>query len=102
MARIVRSILEEELSRVKSLRKKYEEKIAEFPPGYLLARGAEGKKFFYLSYREGDRIKQVYLGKLSDEEIKKYKEQMKLKKQLREQLKETKQNIQYLEKLLKK
>lgn len=102
MARIVKSILEEELRRVKSLQKKYEEKIAQSPQGYLLARGAEGKKFYYLSYREGDRIKQEYLGKLSEEEIKKYKEQMNLKKQLREQLKETKQNIQYLEKLLKK
>lgn len=102
MARVVKSILQEELRRVKSLQKQYEEKIAQCPPGYLLERRRQGIKYYYLSYRDGDQIKQDYLGRLSTDEVKHYKEQMKLKKQLRQHLKETKQNIRYLEKLLKK
>jgi len=102
MARIVKSVLQEELKRVKSLKRRYEEKMADLPPGYLLRRGSSGQEYFYLSYREGDKIKQDYLGKLSEDKIKKYKKQMKLKKQLRQQIKEARQNICYLEKLLKK
>lgn len=102
MVKVVESILQDEFKRVKHLQKKYEEKISELPLGYLLERGLQGKKVYYLSYREGDRIRQKYLGKLSVEEIKQYQDQMKLKKQLRQQLKETKQNIRYLEKLLRK
>lgn len=102
MARVVKSVLQEELKRVKSLRKKYEEKLARLPPGYLLKRGSPGREYYYLSYRDGEKIKQDYLGKLSKDEVRKYKEQMKLKKQIRQQIKEVKQNIRYLERLLKK
>ncbi len=102
MARVVKSVLQEELKRVNSLRKKYEEKLDRLPPGYLLRRGSPGRGYYYLSYRDGEKIKQDYLGKLSDDEIKKYKEQMRLKKQLRQQLREVKENIRYLEKLLRK
>lgn len=102
MARIVKGILKEELQRVKALKKQYEGKIAQCPPGYLLERKKQGQKYYYLSYREGERIRQEYLGKLSDKELKDYQNKMKLKKLLRQQLKEVKDNIRYLEKIIKK
>ena len=102
MSKIVKSILKEELDRIKALGKKYAEEINQCPPGYLLKRQRNNNNYYYLSYREEGKIKQDYLGKLSSEEVKKMKGKMKLKKQFRQQLKETREHIKYLEKLLKK
>lgn len=102
MAAVVRGVLQEELERSLVLKKKYEKKLGDYPPGYLLARKRQGAVYYYLSYREGDHIRQKYLGALSPEEIKKYKDQIKDKKALKLQLAEVKYNIKYLERILKK
>ena len=102
MGSVVKGVLQEELDRSLSLKEKYERKLDEYPQGYLLERKMGEKVYHYLSYREGERIRQKYLGALSPEEIKKYKDQIKDKKALRQQLSEVKANIKYLERLLKK
>lgn len=99
---IVKGILQEELDRVRSLKKKYEEKLKEYPPGYLLERRAREKVYHYLSYRHGNRIKQKYLGPLSEEKLKEYRRKIEDKRALRGQLAEVKRNIKYLERLLRK
>lgn len=99
---IVKGVLQEELDRVRSLKKKYEEKLKEYPPGYLLERRAREKVYHYLSYRRGDRIEQKYLGSLSESELKEYRRKIEDKKALRGQLVEAKRNIKYLERLLRK
>lgn len=102
MGSIVKGVLQEELDRSLSLKEKYERKLAEYPQGYLLERKMGEKLYHYLSYREGERIRQKYLGPLSPEEVKKYKDRIKDKKALKQQLVEVKANIKYLERLLKK
>lgn len=102
MPSIVKGVLREELDRSLSLKERYEKKLDEYPKGYLLERKMRGKVYYYLSYREGNRIRQKYLGSLSSEEVKKYKNRIKDKKALRQQLAEVKANIKYLERLLKK
>ena len=90
------------MDRSLSLKEKYKKKLEEYPRGYLLELKMGGKVYHYLSYREGDRIRQKYLGVLPPEEMKKYKERIKDKKALKQQLSEVKANIKYLERLLKK
>lgn len=102
MAPIIKGVLQEELDRSLSLKKRYEEKLKDYPPGYLLVRKRGGKAYYYLSYREEGRIQQKYLGVLSPEEVKDYKKQIEDKKKLRKQLAEVKSNIQYLQRLLRK
>lgn len=102
MPSIVKGVLQEELERSLFLKEKYEKKLNEYPLGYLLRRKMSGKTYYYLSYRDGERIRQKYLGLLSDEEIEDYKNRMKDKKDLKKQLAEVKNNIKYLERLLKK
>ncbi|PIR19987.1 MAG: hypothetical protein COV45_08415 [Deltaproteobacteria bacterium CG11_big_fil_rev_8_21_14_0_20_47_16] len=102
MASIVKGVLQEELARSLALKKKYEEKLNDYPQGYLLERKRGGNVYYYLSYREGERILQKYLGLLSPEEVKKYKDQIKDKRALKKQLADVKTNIKYLERLLKK
>lgn len=99
---IVKGILQEELDRVRSLKGKYEQKLKDYPPGYLLKRRVGKREYYYLSFREGDRIRQRYLGSLSLDELKAYRHKIEDKKALRGQLAEVKQNIRYLERLLRK
>ena len=102
MASIIKGVLQEELDRSIYLKGKYKQKLDDYPQGYLLERKVGGKVYHYLSYREGNRIRQKYLGSLSSEEIKKYKDRIKDKRILRQQLSEVRANIKYLERLLKK
>ncbi len=102
MASVVKGVLQEELGRSISLKEKYEKKLDEYPQGYLLERKMGEKVYHYLSYREGERIRQKYLGPLPPEEIKKYKDRIRDKAALKKQLSEVRANIKYLEKLLKK
>lgn len=99
---IVKSVLKEELERVRSLQRRYEQKLKEYPAGYLLKRNSGSKIYYYLSYREEDRIRQKYLGSLSSDELKKYQRQMEEKKVVRDQMAQVKNNIRYLERLLRK
>ncbi len=102
MAPIIKGVLRDEFERSLSLKKKYEKKLKDYPPGYLLARKKKGNLYYYLSYREKGRMQQKYLGVLSPESIKDYKKRIEDKKALRKQLAEVKSNIKYLERLLKK
>ena len=99
---IVKGVLKEELGRVRSLKGKYERQLKEHPAGYLLKRQAVRNVYYYLSYREGDHIRQKYLGTLSPDELKNYQKKMEVKKSIRAQLAQAKNNIRYLEKLLRK
>ena len=101
MPSIVKGVLEEELDRSLSLQKKYEQKLADYPKGYLLERKIKGKLYYYLSYREGEKICQKYLGNLPEKEVNNLQKQMEDKKNLKKQLAEVKANIKYLKRLLK-
>ncbi len=102
MSKVVKSVLEEELQRLLILKDRYQEKMKEYPPGYLLKRKMRGRVYYYLSYREGAKIRQRYLGPLEPEKLKSYKDLIKRKKELQKQFSEVKKNIAYLERLLKK
>ena len=102
MSSLVKGVLQEELERSRSLKEKYEKKLGEYPPGYLLGRKVRGKVYYYLSYRENGRIRQKYLGPLSGDEVKEYEGRIKDKNALRRQLAEVKANIKYLGRLLRK
>ncbi len=102
MSPIIKGVLKEELDRSLSLKKRYELKLKEYPPGYLLVRKRGKKVYYYLSYRKDGRVQQKYLGVLSPDAIKDYKKQIADKKNLSKQLSKVKSNIQYLQRLLRK
>ena len=102
MSKVVKGVLEEELQRLLALKDRYQEKMKDYPPGYLLKREMRGRIYYYLSYREGAKIKQQYLGHLETDKVKSYKDLIKRKGELQKQLSEVKKNIVYLERLLKK
>ena len=102
MSKIVKGVLEEELKRLIVLKDNYQARMKKYPPGYLLKRKMKRRVYYYLSFREGSKIKQKYLGILKPEQVKSYKELIKRKRELQSQLSDVKKNIEYLKRLLKK
>ncbi len=102
MSKVVKGVLEEELQRLLALKGHYQEKIKECPPGYLLKRKMKGRVYYYLSFREGSKIKQRYLGALKPDQVESYKDLIKRKRKLQSQLSDVNKNIDYLKRLLKK
>lgn len=102
MSKVVKSVLEEELQRLLALKEHYQEKMNDYPPGYLLKREMKGRVYYYLSFRDGSKIKQKYLGALKHKQVESYKELIEKRRMLQKQISEVKKNIDYLEGLLKK
>ncbi|MFH0802706.1 MAG: hypothetical protein V2A78_10040 [bacterium] len=98
---LVKSVLQEELEYAVRLKSRYEELLAECPKGSLIRRKIKRADYFYLSYRESPlKVKQKYLGRLSKDEVRDYKEKIGKRKKLEKSLKEVKQKILYLRKTL--
>ena len=96
----VKSVLQEELEYSLKVRERVQEALAEIPKGNLSEKQIYGRRYFYLAYRQGPKVKTVYLGKLSPDEAQVYREKIAKRKLLRKMLRDTKQKIVYLKKAL--
>lgn len=60
---IIKSILEEELTRLEELSVFYKSKLAESPRGSISIKERQGKRYIYLACREDKKIIFNYVGK---------------------------------------
>lgn len=99
---VIKSVLKEELENAIKLKKEYEEKIKEYPGGTFIQKDRGGNKYYYLAYRNGDKVKFVYKGKkISKEDKEKLKKDKRLRRKYKEQIKKLKKRIKYLRKILR-
>ena len=66
---IIDSILQDELSRLEALRRKYEAEWSVLPSGSLSKKRRANKVYFYRAHREGDRVIQSYVGRDDDPRV---------------------------------
>ena len=71
---IMKDIAKEELENSMRVRESYEKALYKIPKGSLSRKRINGREYYYLSYKESGRVKSRYLGKLSEREVKRYKE----------------------------
>jgi len=98
---ILISTLKEELTTVKRLEKKYLKEFDKLPIGSFVARSIRNRKYGYLTFREGNKVKQKYLGALDDESVAHYKSVTERKKSLRAKLKSVREQKKILERALR-
>lgn len=67
------STLKEELVTVKRLERKYLKELKTLPHGGFVVRTVRGKKYGYLTYRDGPSVKQKYIGRMDEKEINSYR-----------------------------
>ncbi len=72
--KVIKSVLKEELDNSLTMKKDYERELARLPKGSLVKKKIKGHEYYYLQVRENGKVRFIYKGKLSDKEVKGYKQ----------------------------
>ncbi len=96
------SALAEEEEQARRLLKRYKEELQRLPQGTFFLRRLGRNLYAYLTYSENQKIKQKYLGRLSDEETRRYQDLIARKKKLKELIGKTKTQHRFLERTIKR
>lgn len=96
MRGVIKGVLAEELENSLRMKREYEEALKRLPQGCLAKRKIRGHEYFYLVKRVDKKVKYVYKGKVSEEEIKKYEEAKVMRAKYRKLLSQVKKQIRFL------
>lgn len=100
--KVIKSVLKEELANSLAMKKNYERELAKLPKGSLAKKKVKGHEYYYLVFREDGKVKLIYKGKkVSDKEIKKYKDAKEYRAKYRNLLSELKKQIKFLRSTLR-
>lgn len=93
---VIKGVLKEELENSLQMKKNYERELAKLPKGSLIKKKVKGHEYYYLVLRENGKVKFIYKGKVSQDEIKKYKETKEYRAKYRNLLSQVKKQIRFL------
>ncbi|MEW6619918.1 MAG: hypothetical protein AB1422_11385 [bacterium] len=98
--KVIKGVLEEELENSLRMKEKYEDVLSNLSKGSLVEKEIKGHRYYYIVLREHGRVKFIYKGKLSKEEIEKYLEIKELRLKYKKLLSQVKKQIAFLERSL--
>jgi hypothetical protein len=98
---VIKGVLKEELENSLRMKKDYERELAKLPKGSLVMKKIKGHEYYYLLLREKGKVKFIYKGKVSKEEIKKYNEAKEYRAKYRKLLSQVKKQIKFLRSALR-
>lgn len=98
---VIKGVLKEELENSLRMKSGYERELAKLPKGSLIKKKVKGHEYYYLLLRDKGKVKFIYKGKVSDEEIKKYREAKEYRAKYRKLLSQVKKQIRFLRSTLR-
>jgi len=98
---IIRGVLKEELANSLEIKKEYEKELAKLPKGALIKKKIRGHEYYYLEVREGKKVKFIYKGKLSKEEIKEFNRIKEYREKYKKVLSDVNKQIKFLRRALR-
>lgn len=98
---VIKGVLKEELENSLRMKEDYERELAKLPKGSIIKKKIKGHEYYYLLFREKGKVKFVYKGKVSEEELKKYKEAKAYRAKYRRSLSQLKKQIKFLRSALR-
>ncbi len=101
MGVVIKGVLKEELENSLRMKSDYERELAKLPKGSLIKKKVKGHEYYYLLLRQKGKVKFIYKGKVSEEEIKKYKEAKEYRAKYRKLLSQVKKQIRFLRSALR-
>jgi hypothetical protein len=101
MRGVIKSVLAEELQNSLRMKREYEKELRDLPRGCLARKTIKGHEYYYLVQREGGKVKYEYKGKLSEEDIEKYRKAKQLRAKYRNLLSRVKKQIRFLRSALR-
>src|SRR5665213_3560328 len=93
---VIKGVLREELDNSMRMQVDYERELKKLPKGSLVKKRIKGRDYYYLPLREDGKVKFVYKGKVSGDEIKKYAEIKELRARYRNLLSKVKKQVKFL------
>lgn len=99
--KILKSILKEELNRLKKLGLNYDKNIAKLPKGSLVRKNINTHIYYYLAYRKGNKVIFDYVGKLNPKERENLLDKIDERKKYEKLNRQVKKDIKKLEKMIK-
>ena len=96
---IFEEVLEEEYDRSMRLSGHIEEELASLPKGSVRARNIKGHEYYYLTYRDGDKVRSNYI---PADQVAEVRQKVERRKQLKAALKEQAQTRKQIKRALGK
>jgi len=93
---VIKGVLREELANSLRMQGDYERELKKLPKGSLAKKRIKERDYYYLIMREEGKVKFVYKGKVSKDEIKKYAEVKELRARYRNLLSKVKKQVKFL------
>ena len=98
MDSVLKGVLEEELKRNLEKQRVFSNELAKYPKGSLVVVKVHGDCYLYRKYRDGEKIKSVYIGPINSDEAKKAYEDRNKYIQLKQDIKDLKEEEKKLRK----
>ena len=98
--KVIKGVLEEELQNSLRMKEQYKNAIDKLPKGSLVEKKIRGHRYYYLAFREKNKVRFVYKGKMPEEEQKKYLEAKIMRAKYRKLLSQINKQITFLQKAL--
>ncbi|MFZ5633676.1 MAG: hypothetical protein ACOY40_12615 [Bacillota bacterium] len=95
---VIKDVLRDELNRLERMRVAYNKKLEELPKGVLVIKRIRNRKYHYLQYRDGGKIKSVYIRK---DMVPEYEKLIKQRMEHQKSLKNINNEIDFVNKALK-
>ena len=93
--------LKEELATVKRLERKYLGMLGELPDENFFVRQVRGGKYVYANKRVGHKVVQRYVGKATEDLVKRCEDQMARKRDYKKKLKSVREQRRMIERALR-
>ncbi len=98
---IIRAVFLDELERHKRMIQRYEEECKSLPKGSVFKRKIGNQEYFYLNYREGQKVISRFLGKSGSVDLSELQQKLGRRKELNSLLKKMKKELKELEREVK-
>ena len=98
---VIKGALKEELNNSLQMKRSFERELAKLPKGSLIKKKIKGHEYYYLLLRQKEKIKFIYKGKLSGDEVQKFKEAKEYRAKYRKSLSKIKKQIRFLRSALR-
>ena len=99
---LLKSVFQDELDRTTRLILRFRAELETLPKGSVFKRKIGNQEYFYLNYREGNKVVSKFLGNAKDFQTEELEQQLKKRKELSAVLKKLNADKKALEKELSK
>jgi len=93
--RVIEGVLKEELENAIRQEAAYCKALKELPAGVLVKKEIKGHSYYYLMMREKGKVRFIYKGKVSKDEVKRFGEAKKMRAQYRKLLSQVRKQISF-------